>query len=109
LDEISAAFRRYSWAGHVRELRNVIERALILEDGDMITTEYLPRGIASEPATRVVGSGACRLQQAIPAEANLWCRVVKDWLILRGYRVFAEFINSRNYSARPLTVFIKTL
>jgi len=38
-------FRNYNWPGNVRELRNVIERALILEDSDEITTEYLPGGL----------------------------------------------------------------
>ena len=28
------------------ELRNVIERALILEDGDVITMQYVPRAVA---------------------------------------------------------------
>ncbi|HZI85352.1 MAG TPA: sigma-54 dependent transcriptional regulator [Pyrinomonadaceae bacterium] len=40
--EVVEVFRGYSWPGNVRELRNVIERALILEDNDTITTEYLP-------------------------------------------------------------------
>src|SRR6185295_7257566 len=31
-----ATFRRYEWPGNVRELRNVIERAIILEDADEI-------------------------------------------------------------------------
>lgn len=38
-------FREYTWPGSVRELRNVIERSLILEENDMITTEYLPGGL----------------------------------------------------------------
>ncbi len=46
--EALSAFRRYEWPGNVRELRNVIERAMILEDGDTITTKYLPRGLAGE-------------------------------------------------------------
>ncbi|MGZ5481531.1 MAG: helix-turn-helix domain-containing protein, partial [Pyrinomonadaceae bacterium] len=36
---------------NVRELRNVIERAMILEDGDEITPKYLPRGLAVESRT----------------------------------------------------------
>jgi len=40
--EAQEVFRSYDWPGNVRELRNVIERALILEDADKITTEYLP-------------------------------------------------------------------
>lgn len=43
--EVIAVFRHYSWPGNVRELRNVIERALILEENDVITTEYLPGGL----------------------------------------------------------------
>jgi len=43
--EAEEVFRKYNWPGNVRELRNVIERALILEDADKITTEYLPGGL----------------------------------------------------------------
>lgn len=43
--EVAAAFRRYEWPGNVRELRNVIERALILEDEDEITMKYVPRAV----------------------------------------------------------------
>ena len=40
--EVAAIFKKYEWAGNVRELKNVIERASILEDGKFITTEFLP-------------------------------------------------------------------
>jgi DNA-binding NtrC family response regulator len=46
--EVVDVFRKYDWPGNVRELRNVIERALILEDNETITTEYLP-GSLLEP------------------------------------------------------------
>ena len=42
------AFSKYEWPGNVRELRNVIERAMILEDGDEITAKYLPRGLVGD-------------------------------------------------------------
>jgi DNA-binding NtrC family response regulator len=48
--EAVRAFRSYEWPGNVRELRNVIERATVLEDGNMITTRYLPRGIVPNVA-----------------------------------------------------------
>lgn len=47
--ETTEVFRKYTWPGNVRELRNVIERALILEDSDQITTEYLPGGLLEAP------------------------------------------------------------
>ena len=35
----------YEWAGNVRELQNVIERAIIISSGDVITPEHLPVGL----------------------------------------------------------------
>ncbi len=40
-------FKNYEWEGNVRELRNVIERASILEDSPLITTEYLPKDLVN--------------------------------------------------------------
>ena len=43
-------FRRYEWTGNVRELKNVIERASILEDGEFVTTEHLPFDLTGKSA-----------------------------------------------------------
>ena len=40
--EVTRMFKKYRWTGNVREVRNVIERASILEDGDVVTTTHLP-------------------------------------------------------------------
>ena len=40
--EVERIFKNYGWTGNVRELRNVIERASILEDGDIVTSAHLP-------------------------------------------------------------------
>jgi two-component system response regulator AtoC len=39
---IAKLFKNFRWTGNVRELRNVIERASILEDGEFVTAEHLP-------------------------------------------------------------------
>jgi DNA-binding NtrC family response regulator len=39
--EAQATLLAYSWPGNARELRNVIERALILSDGDLIKPEHV--------------------------------------------------------------------
>ena len=36
---------QYSFPGNVRELENIIERAIIVEKGPLITPESLPQGI----------------------------------------------------------------
>jgi DNA-binding NtrC family response regulator len=40
----------YSWPGNVRQLENVIERAIVMAEGDTITTEHLPFAVRSEIA-----------------------------------------------------------
>lgn len=54
--EVDRIFRNYGWSGNVRELRNVIERASILEDGEMITSAHLPADMLDEQASRSSGS-----------------------------------------------------
>lgn len=60
--EVEAVFRKYSWPGNVRELRNVIERALILEDSDTITTEYLPVGLTRTPISGAATAPANKME-----------------------------------------------
>ena len=69
--EVEKIFAKYSWSGNVRELRNVIERASILEDGEMVTATHLPAdmlGVGSGPA----GSGSAMFvlpQGGVPLES----------------------------------------
>ena len=54
---------RYDWPGNVRELANVLERAQILAEGSVITTDDLPENlIATAPAAVVVPEGPDTLQ-----------------------------------------------
>lgn len=53
---------RYAWPGNIRELENVIQRAMILSPGDMLETEYLllPKFelAVPQPAKAVTTGGA---------------------------------------------------
>jgi NtrC-family two-component system response regulator AlgB len=54
--EVEEALRRYSWPGNLRELRNVIERAVILASGDEIHLADLPEKFClSAPGTPALG------------------------------------------------------
>ena len=50
--EVARAFKLYEWPGNVRELRNVIERAIVLEDGAVISARCLPPGILPDPEVK---------------------------------------------------------
>lgn len=53
------AFRRFRWRGNIRELRNTVERLVIMGDGDTIDVPDLPESLRSEKsAARPVAAGA---------------------------------------------------
>jgi two-component system, NtrC family, response regulator AlgB len=47
--EATAAFRDYAWPGNLRELRNVIERAVILANGEVLSLADLPEEFSRRP------------------------------------------------------------
>ena len=55
--EVAALFSSYAWAGNVRELRNVLERAVILAGEGVIRPEHLPPGFAGLPSNLVETTG----------------------------------------------------
>ena len=42
--------KRYPWKGNVRELRNVVERSLIISDGDTLAADTLPLAMQTPQA-----------------------------------------------------------
>jgi DNA-binding NtrC family response regulator len=54
--DVERIFRNYRWSGNVRELRNVIERASILEDGEVVTSVHLPADMLGTSSSGPEGS-----------------------------------------------------
>jgi len=65
--EAAAAFRAYAWPGNLREMRNVIERAVILAAGEQITPADLPEEFA-RAAEAPIQVGARVTLEALEAE-----------------------------------------
>jgi DNA-binding NtrC family response regulator len=62
----------YAWPGNIRELRNTVERAMILTDGDTIDEEHLP------PDMRPTHSAAAALRVALGLELR---EVEKEYIL----------------------------
>jgi NtrC-family two-component system response regulator AlgB len=66
-EAVSKAFTVYPWPGNLREMRNVIERAVILAPGDTIELADLPEGFSGTD-TPTVAVGARVTLDALEAE-----------------------------------------
>jgi DNA-binding NtrC family response regulator len=93
-----AALRRHDFPGNVRELRNILEHAALLADGDTIELEHLPRDCACN-------GGA----EGVPE--TLDCGVVPLDVVERRYllRVLRAFHGDRRELAARLGVSERTL
>ncbi len=47
--EAAERMRKYTWPGNLRELRNAVERAVVLASGDTIEPDHLPDNLFREP------------------------------------------------------------
>ncbi|MCK5504170.1 MAG: sigma-54-dependent Fis family transcriptional regulator, partial [Thermodesulfovibrionia bacterium] len=59
--------KNYNWKGNVRELENIVERAVLLCDNEVIDKEYLPEEITSVSTSRgvTVPSGGMDFEKLI--------------------------------------------
>lgn len=54
-DEVVAAFKAYNWPGNFRELKNVVRRAVLLNNGNSIHINTLPK-VVTENAINIVAN-----------------------------------------------------
>jgi NtrC-family two-component system response regulator AlgB len=62
-DEARAALTRYPWPGNIRELRNAIERGVILASGSLVGLADLPAPLGAPPARHVEVGGHVTLDE----------------------------------------------
>ena len=80
-EELMPYFREYRWPGNIRELENVIERLVVLADGDLIRLGDLPDSLRSQPTKKDV------LQLQLPPQ-GISLEAVERELILKALQKF---------------------
>jgi DNA-binding NtrC family response regulator len=71
---------RYPWPGNVRQLEHVVQRALILADGDTLLPEHLPIGEEAPPAD----AAEVRFNEQLPLDQ------VRDTLVEQLERAYLD-------------------
>ncbi len=84
------ALYAYQWPGNVRELENVMERAVVLNSGDMITGEDLPAHLREEKEEEVDLNKIVPLNLALPEALEQ----VEEKLIVRALK-YSDQVQSR--------------
>jgi DNA-binding NtrC family response regulator len=56
--EVEELLRSHGWPGNVREVRNVVERIVVLESGDTILPEHLPKEFLEKKTASARSGGA---------------------------------------------------
>jgi two-component system response regulator HydG len=66
--EVTNAFNNYVWYGNLRELRNVVKRAVLLSDGDTVELKSLPFEITNYE----------KLNELIPTQSAKHIEIIKE-------------------------------
>lgn len=61
--EAMSLLKKYAWKGNIRELKNVLERAIVLQDDQLILPEHLPFGIQQHAAAPTAGLSLASVEQ----------------------------------------------
>ncbi len=77
-EDAVAALENYHWPGNIRELQNVVERAVLLGRGEMITASDLPREVTGGQRTTAARAGSMTLKEALEEPERQIIREVLD-------------------------------
>lgn len=69
-DDVLAAFKGYAWPGNIRQLENVIERAVVIAEGPIVSVAELPDELLRSDDTIIERGDADTLPPSPPAYAQ---------------------------------------
>jgi DNA-binding NtrC family response regulator len=93
----------YSWPGNIRELQNVLERAMLLAEQDVIGPEHLPAEVRPASQPPAIPASPSQPDQPWPL------RSLEDLEREHVQRVLAEVRGSREVAAQVLGISRRTL
>jgi len=79
-EEVFAALRAHPWPGNVRQLRNAMERAVVMSDGEVLLPQHLPPDILhpSQPRVPTQDAGEMPLVTLEEMEKRMIVRALRE-------------------------------
>jgi DNA-binding NtrC family response regulator len=100
-EEVITALKRHPWPGNVRQLRNAVERAVVMSEGEVLLPQHLPPEILVPPETPSTNG------HHAPAEAPLVTLEEMERQMIR--RALRESGNNVTLAAERLGIHRNTL
>jgi DNA-binding NtrC family response regulator len=100
-ESVQQVFNAHQWPGNIRELRNTLERAVIVCDGALIDPKHLPPNFGSAALRAPAGDG-----DGIRVEVGTTVEQAEKMLILK---TLAATNNNKTKAAEILGISLKTL
>ena len=102
-EEVLSAFHAYDWPGNIREMRNTLERAVIVCDGSIVQPKHLPPNFGAGKITRAAGEDS---DTAITVGIGTTVEEAERRLILK---TLGSTNNNKTRAAEVLGISLKTL
>ncbi len=104
-DEVNEIFLRYEWPGNIRELKNVIRRAVLLSPGEVLTPQTLPEEISQYRSNHDFGSHSVNMEDKFQTLKNAASGAEKELII----KAIEDAGYNKSKAARNLKIDRKTL
>jgi DNA-binding NtrC family response regulator len=95
----------YDWPGNIRELQNVLERAMLLAEQDVIGPEHLPPDVRAPRASLAVPAAAAAADPAVSSPLRSLDEIDRDHVL----RVLGAMRGNRDETSRVLGISRRTL
>jgi len=111
-DEVKIIFENYVWFGNLRELRNVVKRAALLSDGDLIEAKSLPFEInnynklrfdSQEDENTLSQNSKSQTESAVITEAGNKLKVANA---SAEHKIILEALKQANYNKSKAAVLL---
>lgn len=104
-EEVKEIFLRYEWPGNIRELKNVIRRAVLLSPDEVLTPQTLPEEITQFRSNHDFGGHSANMEDKFQTLKNAASGAEKELII----KAIEDAGYNKSKAARNLKIDRKTL